>query len=92
MNQVHAKRSGISALQCPAAELTLLRRCSDVSSLTYWLRCHGDRVLDGTLQGHDAGLRPKMKAAGYLKRDPRQRERKKPGQKGARKKFAWVKR
>ena len=44
------------------------------------------------LQGLDASLRPKMKAAGYLKRDPRQRERKKPGQKGARKKFAWVKR
>jgi len=44
------------------------------------------------LQGHDASLRPKMKEVGYLKRDPRQRERKKPGQKGARKKFAWVKR
>ena len=36
------------------------------------------------LQGLDAGSRPKMKAAGYLKRDPRQRERKKPGQKGVR--------
>ena len=44
------------------------------------------------LQGLDASLRPKMKAAGYLKRDPRQRERQKPGQAGARKKFAWVKR
>ena len=31
-------------------------------------------------------------AVDYVKRDPRQRERKKPGQKGARKKFAWVKR
>ena len=48
------------------------------------------QVLGGCL--HDASLRPTMKAAGYLKRDPRQRERKKPGQKGARKKFAWVKR
>ena len=44
------------------------------------------------MQGLDAALRPTMKAAGYLKRDPRQRERMKPGQKGARKKFAWVKR
>ena len=44
------------------------------------------------LQGLDARLRPKMKAAGYLKRDPRQRERKKPGRRGARAKFAWVKR
>ena len=44
------------------------------------------------LQGLDASLRPTLKAAGFLKRDPRQRERKKPGQKGARKKFAWVKR
>ena len=44
------------------------------------------------LQGLDAALRPPLKAAGFMKRDPRQRERKKPGQKGARKKFAWVKR
>lgn len=44
------------------------------------------------LQGLDARLRPKMKAAGFLKRDPRQVERMKPGQAGARKKFAWVKR
>jgi small subunit ribosomal protein S9 len=44
------------------------------------------------LQGLDASLRPPLKKAGFMKRDPRQRERKKPGQKGARKKFAWVKR
>ena len=44
------------------------------------------------LQCVDASVRPKMKRAAYLKRDARQRERKKPGQKGARKKFAWVKR
>ena len=36
------------------------------------------------LQGLDSRTRPAMKAAGYLKRDPRQRERKKPGQKGVR--------
>jgi len=44
------------------------------------------------LQGLDATLRPPLKRAGFMKRDPRRRERKKPGQKGARKKFAWVKR
>lgn len=44
------------------------------------------------LQGFDASLRPAMKKAGYLTRDSRQRERKKPGQRGARAKFAWVKR
>ena len=44
------------------------------------------------LQGLAPELRPAMKQAGFLKRDPRSRERKKPGQAGARKKFAWVKR
>ena len=33
-----------------------------------------------------------LKKAKYLSRDPREKERKKPGQKGARKKFQWVKR
>ena len=44
------------------------------------------------LQGLDARLRPPLKTAGFLTRDSRRRERKKFGQKGARKKFAWVKR
>jgi len=33
-----------------------------------------------------------LKKADCLKRDPRMKERKKPGQKGARRKFQWVKR
>jgi len=33
-----------------------------------------------------------LKKANLLRRDPRMKERKKPGQKGARKKFQWVKR
>ncbi|MBF0384773.1 MAG: 30S ribosomal protein S9 [Candidatus Omnitrophica bacterium] len=33
-----------------------------------------------------------LKKATLLRRDPRMKERKKPGQKGARKKFQWVKR
>lgn len=33
-----------------------------------------------------------LKKANCLSRDPRMKERKKPGQKGARKKFQWVKR
>lgn len=44
------------------------------------------------LQGLDALLRPTLKRAGFMKRDPRRRERKKPGQTGARRKFQWVKR
>lgn len=40
----------------------------------------------------DPGLRPLLKAAGLLKRDPRMVERKKPGKAKARKSFAWVKR
>lgn len=37
-------------------------------------------------------LRPKLKQLGYLTRDPRKHERKKYGQKGARKRFQFSKR
>ena len=37
-------------------------------------------------------LRPKLRQNGFLTRDPRMRERKKYGQKGARKRFQWTKR
>lgn len=37
-------------------------------------------------------LRPRLKKLGYLTRDPRTRERKKYGQKGARKRFQFSKR
>jgi small subunit ribosomal protein S9 len=37
-------------------------------------------------------LRPRLKQAGFLTRDPRQHERKKYGQKGARKRFQFSKR
>ena len=41
---------------------------------------------------YDIENRPALKAEGLLTRDPRVVERKKPGQKKARKKFQWVKR
>jgi len=41
---------------------------------------------------HDQGLRPPLRKSGLLTRDPRKRERKKYGQKGARKRFQWTKR
>jgi small subunit ribosomal protein S9 len=37
-------------------------------------------------------LRPRLRQNGYLTRDPRMKERKKYGQKGARKRFQWTKR
>ncbi len=40
----------------------------------------------------DENLKPKIKAAGYLTRDPREKERKKSGQPGARKRFQFSKR
>ena len=39
----------------------------------------------------DANLRPQLKAEGFLTRDPRERERKKYGQPGARKRFQFSK-
>jgi small subunit ribosomal protein S9 len=41
---------------------------------------------------YDSSLLPKLKEYGLLTRDPRMKERKKYGQKGARKKFQWTKR
>ena len=40
----------------------------------------------------DLELRPVLKKAGFLRRDPRIKERKKPGQPGARKRFQFSKR
>ena len=40
----------------------------------------------------DEGLRVSLKSAGFLRRDPRMKERKKYGQKGARRRFQWTKR
>lgn len=37
-------------------------------------------------------LRSSLKGAGFLRRDPREKERKKFGQKGARRRFQWTKR
>lgn len=44
------------------------------------------------LEKFDGELRSPLKKAGLLKRDPRRRERKKPGQPGARKRFQFSKR
>jgi small subunit ribosomal protein S9 len=44
------------------------------------------------LQKMNSELRPALKKAGHIKRDPREKERKKPGQPGARKRFQFSKR
>ena len=44
------------------------------------------------LQKLNPELRAALKKAGHLKRDPRAKERKKPGQPGARKRFQFSKR
>jgi small subunit ribosomal protein S9 len=44
------------------------------------------------LMVHDQTVRPQLKAAGLVTRDPRKRERKKYGQKGARARFQFSKR
>ena len=40
----------------------------------------------------DSSLRPVLRKGNFLTRDPRMKERKKYGQKGARKRFQWTKR
>ena len=41
---------------------------------------------------YDENLRPAFRRGGFLTRDPREKERKKPGRKGARKRFQYTKR
>lgn len=48
--------------------------------------------LSRAIIAHDMNAKPVLKKASCLTRDDRMKERKKPGQKGARKKFQWVKR
>ena len=49
-------------------------------------------AISRALVKYSAELKPALKAAGLLTRDPRMVERKKPGQKKARKRFQFVKR
>jgi small subunit ribosomal protein S9 len=49
-------------------------------------------AISRALVKYSAELKPVLKAAGLLTRDPRMVERKKPGQKKARKRFQFVKR
>ena len=44
------------------------------------------------IQEIEPSMRPAMKKQGYLTRDPRKVERKKPGRAKARKRYQWVKR
>ena len=44
------------------------------------------------LQKLNPGASRRLKKAGHIKRDPREKERKKPGQPGARKRFQFSKR
>jgi len=49
-------------------------------------------AISRALVKYDEELRPALKAEGFMTRDPRMVERKKPGQKKARKKFQFSKR
>ena len=49
-------------------------------------------AISRALQSQDAELRPPLKKEGFLTRDPRMVERKKPGRKKARKRFQFSKR
>ncbi|XP_022742803.1 28S ribosomal protein S9, mitochondrial [Durio zibethinus] len=84
---------------------TLLRPFSETKTLGLWdINCtvKGGGVsgqvgairlgISRALQNFEPELRPPLRAAGFLTRDPRVVERKKPGKAKARKSFQWVKR
>ena len=82
--------------------LAPLRQISALGAFDMKVIVHGGGVsgqagavslgLAKALQAHTPEYRPILKSAGLLTRDARKVERKKPGQKKARKKFQWVKR
>ncbi|XP_054819320.1 30S ribosomal protein S9, mitochondrial [Prosopis cineraria] len=84
---------------------TLLRPFSETKTLGLWdVNCtvKGGGVsgqvgaiqlgISRALQSWEPDLRPALRSAGFLTRDPRVVERKKPGKAKARKSFQWVKR
>ncbi|MDG2399807.1 MAG: 30S ribosomal protein S9 [Akkermansiaceae bacterium] len=78
-------------------EVTNLKNKFDVKAASRSGGLHGQAdaiklAIARALIIHDPELRPALKAAGLLRRDPRAKERKKPGQPGARKRFQFSKR
>lgn len=78
-------------------EITSLKKNFDIKAVSHSGGMNGQAdaiklAISRALIQHDPELRPVLKAAGLLRRDPRARERKKPGQPGARKRFQFSKR
>ncbi|MEJ6578727.1 MAG: 30S ribosomal protein S9 [Akkermansiaceae bacterium] len=78
-------------------QIANLRNKFDIKSVTKGGGTHGQAgalklAISRALIIADPELRPALKAAGLLRRDPRAKERKKPGQPGARKRFQFSKR
>jgi len=69
-------------------EVSILVKGGGISAQADAIR-HG---ISRALIKYDEELRGQLKSAGYLKRDPRRKERKKPGLRKARKRPAWSKR
>lgn len=69
-------------------EVSVVVRGGGISAQAEAIR-HG---IARALEKYDETLRTTLKSAGYLKRDPRSKERKKPGLRKARKRPAWSKR
>jgi small subunit ribosomal protein S9 len=84
------------------AIMSPLVRFADPSKLDILIRVKGGGIeaqaiatrlgISRALVGDNEEIRSGLKALGYLTRDPRKKERKKYGQKGARKRFQFSKR
>ena len=87
----------LHAVRRPVAEIEGAKSpaLEGVAPLPDMLQVQAGAVAHGiarALQKMNAELRAPLKKAGHLKRDPRAKERKKPGQPGARKRFQFSKR
>jgi small subunit ribosomal protein S9 len=96
LNEYFGRLNDILAVKAPLAltgnesrfDVTVLVKGGGVTGQSEAVR-HG---IARALLKVDEGLRPALRKAGYLTRDPRAKERKKPGFKRARKKPQYTKR
>ena len=88
-------KSNIYPIQLQGAELNLNKFDAEIKIVGWGIAGQSDAIrlaFSRALVEWNSDLRPTLKPHGLLKRDPRVKERKKPGLKKARKAPTWSKR
>ncbi len=87
-NQVKKVHQPLEVVEMEGVKVSVLVKGGGMNSQSDAVR-HG---LSRALEDYNEEFRKKLKSPGYLTRDSRQKERKKPGKRGARRSPQWRKR